>query len=57
MKNKEKYANELISFFSKDDISLCKFRQKHVLKRDCHQHNILCDKCLKMCEKWLEKES
>lgn len=50
MKNKEKYLDEIIKMFSKNEIS-CSFKKKH-LAINCNN----CEKCKELFDLWLEEE-
>lgn len=52
MKNKEKYLDEMLALFNKNETS-CSFKMGNVIK-SCK--NIGCDKCEELFKSWLEKE-
>lgn len=52
MKNKEKYLDEMLALFNKNEVS-CSFKMRHVIE-SCKDTG--CDKCSELFKAWLEKE-
>lgn len=52
MKNKEKYLDEMLTMFNKNEVS-CLFKKKYVVK-NCN--DIGCIKCEELFKTWLEEE-
>lgn len=54
MKNKEKYAEEILKAFVES--SVCGFKKKYVFRADCCARNIGCTKCTEITRDWLDAE-